>query len=176
MGLAGRGISYPSLLFNHYSTKEPAVNIRLNDHTVTALTAAYDEFQRDIVAQVVQEVSPDVDYCELSEHIDVHDLADALNVEASDLAECFPAREIAGQMDCACVAEELCTETIAGWIPISDVAEQLDLETIAEKAYDMVDTLLLTSAVHDMVMDSIRMNKWYRRLFRKVKKIVKRNR
>ena len=95
MGLAGRGISYPSLLFNHYSTKEPAVNIRLNDHTVTALTAAYDEFQRDIVAHVVQEVSPDVDYCELSEHIDVHDLADALNVEASDLAECFPAREIA---------------------------------------------------------------------------------
>mgnify|MGYP003109243466 CR=1 FL=1 len=134
------------------------MNIRLNDHTVTALTAAYDEFQRDIVAQVIQEVSPDVDYCELSEHIDVHDLADALNVEASDLAECFPAREIAGQMDCACVAEELCTETIA------------------EKAYDMVDTLLLTSAVHDMVMDSIRMNKWYRRLFRKVKKIVKRNR
>ena len=156
------------------------MNLRLNDTTVTALTAAYDEFFRHLITQVRREIADDnldveIDYDVLCERIDVSDVAECLNIEASDVAESFTDNDIADQIDLSNLAYELDVDKIAGEIDLDDLAARLDLESIAEVAYHKVDILLLTSAAHDMVMDNIRMNKWYRRLFRKVKKSVKRN-
>tara|TARA_B100000519_G_scaffold48285_1_gene38845 strand:+ start:344 stop:817 length:474 start_codon:yes stop_codon:yes gene_type:complete len=156
------------------------VNIRLNDTTVTALTAAYDEFFRHLITQVRREIAddnlePEIDYDVLCERIDASDIADCLNIEASDVAESFTDSDIADEIDLGSLSYEIDLSNVAGHIDLDDLASRIDIENIAEVAYHKVDILLLTSAAHDMVMDNIRMNKWYRRLFRKVKKIVKRN-
>ena len=156
------------------------MNLRLNDTTVTALTASYDEFFRHLITQVTREladVTPEleIDYDVLCERIDISDIAEELSIEASAVAESFSDNDIADQIDLSNLAYELDVDKIAGEIDLEDLAARLDLESIAEVAYHKVDILLLTSAAHDMVMDNIRMNKWYRRLFRKVKKSVKRN-
>ena len=98
------------------------------------------EVWQKIISDYLDENVVYPDASSVAEHIDLYDLAQEVDVDASDIVYHLDMHEVACEIDVSDIAYEIDVSDIAYSIDVSDVAEYLDMDELTEKvSYNILE-------------------------------------